>query len=77
MPKVFYKAKERMLAINGVEFPAEPVQAKRAMEAFGLELGEMLDLYTGAVWVHGRVVRESMAFIVPPEVLQRHLDDES
>ena len=62
MPKVYYKARERMLVINGQEFPAEPIQAKRAMEAFGLELGEMLDLYKGSVYKDGAIIRINTAF---------------
>lgn len=62
MPKVFYHEGERRLIINGMAFPAEPVQAKRALEAFGLEIGQELDLYTGEV----RRVGEAMPLGIMP-----------
>jgi len=56
MPKVFYHEEERRIIINGMAFDAEPFKAKRVLEAFGIEMGQELDLYTGIVSEHGQTL---------------------
>ena len=59
MPKVYYQMDKRRVVINGIALPAEPIQAKRIMEVFGLNIDQELDLYTGLIREQGKTVAVS------------------
>lgn len=66
MPMVFYDSTERRMVINGVAFPAEPIQAKKVLEAFGLDFGEVLHLYDGSIIKDGEIIAINTAFMITP-----------